>query len=322
MNPRYLARRLLISVIMLWVASAVIFVVLRILPGDPVTTQLGSVHGVDAQVIAQTRHRLGIDRPLLAQYGSWLSGLFTGHFGTSYFSMEPVQTLLVPRIWPTVELAMTSMILALLFAVPAAIMAAVRPRGLVDRAVTGIASLGMSVPPFLMAIVLIVTFAVKLRILPTSGYVSVFADPVQNLKLLAMPAATLAFSISAPILRFLRASLADVSEASYIRTAEGKGLLWPTVIRRHATPNALIPTLTVVGVTVGQLLGGVVIIEYIFSWPGLGTLIVDSVTKRDYPVLQTAILLAAVAFIVTTLVVDVLYGILDPRLKARTGATA
>jgi peptide/nickel transport system permease protein len=136
-----------------------------------------------------------------------------------------------------------------------------------------------------------------------------------------MPAASLAFSISAPILRFLRASLADVSASPYVRTAEGKGLLWPSVIRRHATPNALIPALTVVGLTVGQLLGGVVIIEYIFSWPGLGTLIVDSVSKRDYAVLQSAILLAASAFIATTLLVDILYGVLDPRLKARA-ATA
>lgn len=322
MNARYVARRLIVGLVMLFAASLVVFVVLRILPGDPVTTQLGSVHGVDAGVIKQAKHQLGLDRPLLVQYGSWLSGLFTGHFGTSYFSQEPVQTLLFPRIWPTVELTIAAMALALAFAIPAAIIAAIHPRGLVDRAVTAIASLGMSVPAFLMAIILIVIFAVKLRVLPNSGYVSLFDDPVQNLRLLIMPAATLAFSISAPILRFLRASLADVSTSPYIRTAEGKGLLWPAVIRRHATPNALIPTLTLVGLTVGQLLGGVVIIEYIFSWPGVGTLIVDSVTKRDYAVLQTAILLAAVAFIVTTLVVDILYGILDPRLKARTGAAA
>jgi len=322
MNARYVVRRLITSLVMLWLTSLVIFVVLRILPGDPVTTMLGDVHGVDAQVLQQTRHSFGLDRPLLAQYGSWLSGLFTGNFGRSYFSQEPVQTLLVPRIWPTVELTIAALVLALAFAVPAAIQAAVRPRGVIDRVVTTIASLGMSVPAFLTAIALIVVFSVKLKLLPSSGYVSLLRDPGRNLQLIAMPAATLAFSISAPILRFMRASLAEATASPYIRTAEGKGLRWSRVVRRHATPNALIPTLTVVGLTVGQLLGGVVIIEYIFSWPGIGTLIIDSVSKRDYAVLQVAILVAAVAFIVTTLVVDFLYGILDPRLKARTGATA
>lgn len=317
---RYLARRLVTSVAMLFLASLVIFVVLRVLPGDPVTTLLGSVHGVDPHVLAQTRHSFGLDRPLLAQYWSWLSGAFTGDFGTSYFSQEPVETLLGPRIWPTVELTLAALILALAFAVPAAILAAVRPRGVLDRVVTTIASLGMSVPAFLTAILLIFVFAVKLRVLPSSGYVSLFSDPVRNLRLIAMPAVTLAFSISAPILRFLRASFAEVSVAPYIRTAEGKGLLWPKVIRRHATPNAFIPTLTVIGVTVGQLLGGVVIVEYIFSWPGIGTLIVDSVSKRDYAVLQSAILLAATAFILITLLVDVLYGLLDPRLKVKAAA--
>ncbi len=319
---RYVARRLITGVVMLIVASLVIFVVLRILPGDPATTLLGNVHGVDPQVLAQTRHTFGLDRPLLVQYWSWLSGVFTGDFGTSYFSQEPVQTLVGPRIWPTVELTVVALLLALAFAIPAAIMAAIRPRGVLDRVVTTIASVGMSAPAFLTAIALIVVFAVKLHILPSSGYVSLFSDPVQNLRLILMPALTLAFSISAPILRFMRASLAEVTAAPYIRTAEGKGLLWPTVVRRHATPNALIPTLTLIGVMVGQLLGGVVIVEYIFSWPGMGTLIIDSVTKRDYAVLQTAILLAAAAFICITMIVDVLYGLLDPRLKVRVGAAS
>lgn len=314
----YVARRVGMSALMLVLASLLIFVVLRVLPGDPVTTMVGQSEGIDSSQLAQLRHGLGLDRPLVVQYGSWVAGVVTGHFGTSYFSHEPVQTLMGGRIFPTVELTVAALLLALVVAVPAAVFGAMHPRGVVDRSATAFASLGMSLPAFLAALGLIIVFAVKLRVLPTRGYVSLFSDPLQNLKLVAMPAASLAFTACAPIMRFLRGSLAEASAAPYIRTAEGKGMLRPSAIRKHATPNALIPTLTIVGMTVGRLLGGVVIIEYIFSWPGLGTLIVDSVFKRDYAVLQTSILFAAGAFIVTTLCVDLLYGVLDPRLKAAT----
>jgi peptide/nickel transport system permease protein len=318
----YVGRRVGMSVLMLALTSVLIFVVLRVLPGDPVTTLVGQTEGIDASQVAQMRHSLGLDRPLIVQYGSWVAGLFSGHFGMSYFSQQPVQTLMGGRIVPTVELTLAALLIAIVIAVPTAIYAAMHPRGIVDRAATAFASLGMSVPSFLAALALIIVFAVKLRWLPTRGYVSIFSDPVQNLKLIVMPAAALAFTACAPILRFLRGSLGEASEAPYIRTAEGKGMLRPTAIRKHATPNALIPTLTIVGMTVGRLLGGVVIIEYIFSWPGLGTLIVDAVFKRDYAVLQTSILFAAAAFIFTTLVVDLLYGVLDPRLKASTAESA
>jgi peptide/nickel transport system permease protein len=318
----YVSRRVGMSALMLVLASMLIFVVLRVLPGDPVTTLVGQSEGIDSSQLAQLRHSMGLDRSLVMQYGSWVAGMFSGHFGMSYFSREPVQTLMGGRIMPTVELTLAALILALVVAVPLAVFGAMHPRGFVDRAGTAFASLGMSVPSFLAALALIIVFAVKLRLLPTRGYVSLFSDPVQNLKLIAMPAASLAFTACAPILRFLRGSLAEASAAPFIRTAEGKGMLRPTAIRKHATPNALIPTLTIVGMTVGRLLGGVVIIEYIFSWPGLGTMIVDAVFKRDYAVLQTSILFAAGAFILTTLMVDLLYGVLDPRLKAATRESA
>lgn len=313
---RYVTRRAVISMLMLALASLLIFVVLRVLPGDPVTTLAGQSEGISSSQLAQLRHGLGLDRPLIVQYGSWVAGMFAGHFGTSYLSREPVQALMAGRIGPTIELIVASLLLALTVSVPMAVFAAMHPRGLIDRIGTGLASFGMSMPSYLAAIGLLVVFAVKLRWLPARGYVSIFSDPVQNLRLIALPAAALAISTGAPILQFLRASLAESSEAAFIRTAEGKGMLRPAAIRKHATPNALIPTLTVVGMTIGQLLGGVVIIEYMFSWPGLGALIVDSIFTRDYAVLQTSILFAAGAFIFTTLVIDLLCGILDPRLKA------
>jgi peptide/nickel transport system permease protein len=180
----------------------------------------------------------------------------------------------------------------------------------------------MAVPPFLVAIVLVIVFAMRLHWVPTRGHVPLLADPVGNARLVILPALTLALAAAAPILRFLRTSLDDVSTSDYLRTAEGKGLTWPRSVIRHALPNALLPTLTVVGMTVGHLLGGVVVIEYIFGWPGLGALIVDAVLKRDYAVLQTAVLFTAAVFIVTALVVDILYGVIDPRLRVRRKAAA
>jgi peptide/nickel transport system permease protein len=310
-------RRALTTVAMLVAASLLIFVVLRVLPGDPTTTQLGSITGTSADTIAKLQHQLGLDRPIWSQYATWVGNVLSGDLGRSYFSEQPVTRLMGGRIWPTAELTFVSLLLALVFSLPAGILAAMRPRGIVDRAVTAISSLAMSVPAFLIAIVLIYVFAVKLKLVPTRGYVSLFEDPLENLRLIALPAITLGFVGAGPILRYLRASLAEASNAPYMRTAEGKGLLFRQTVLRHAMPNALIPTLTVVGLEVGRLLGGVVIVEYIFGWPGLGTLIVDSVFKRDYPVLQAGVLFAAAAFIVVTLIVDLLYGVLDPRLRAR-----
>lgn len=314
---RYVLRRALMTVAMLVAASILIFVVLRVLPGDPTTTRLGSITGTSADTIARLQHELGLDRPMWAQYASWLGDVVTGDLGRSYFSDEPVSRLMGGRIGPTAELTFVSLVLAVLFAIPLGIAAAVRPRGFLDRVVNGMSSLAMSAPAFLIAIVLIYVFAVKLRVVPTRGYVSPFEDPLENLRLIALPAITLGFVGSGPILRYLRASLAEACNAPYMRTAEGKGLLFGRAVVRHATPNALIPTLTVVGLEVGRMLGGVVIVEYIFGWPGLGTLIIDSVFKRDYAVLQAGVLFAAAAFIVVTLIVDLLYGVLDPRLRAR-----
>jgi peptide/nickel transport system permease protein len=305
------------TVAMLVAASVLIFVVLRVLPGDPTTTRLGSVYGTSADVVSRLQHQLGLDRPIWSQYATWLGNVVTGDLGQSYFSQESVGRLMGGRIGPTAELTVVSLILALLFSLPVGIAAAVRPGGVLDRISTVLSSLAMSVPAFLIAIVLIYVLAVKLELFPTRGYVSLFDDPLGNLRMIALPAITLGFVGAGPILRYLRASLAEASGAPYMRTAQGKGLLYGQSVVRHAVPNALIPTLTVVGLEVGRLLGGVVIVEYIFGWPGLGTLLVDSVFKRDYPVLQAGVLFAAAAFILVTLAVDLLYGVLDPRLRAR-----
>jgi peptide/nickel transport system permease protein len=312
---RYIARRAGISVVMLTLASMLIFAALRIIPGDP-TAARASRPGVTQEQLEQIRHELGLDRPIPEQYVRWLGGVLRGDFGTTYFSDYSTTELISRRIFPTVELAAVSIVLALLIAVPLGILAAMRPHSLLDRLIAGYASAGMALPQFWLAILLISLFSVQLGWLPTRGYVSVFDDPLENLRLIVLPSLTMAIVISAPILRFLRASLLETISADFIRTAQGKGLLWRRVVLRHALPNGLIPSLTFAGLVVGTMLGGIVVIEWVFGWQGLGSLALESVFKRDYAVLQGVVLLAAAAFIVTTLVVDLITLFLDPRLRA------
>jgi len=301
---------------MLLSASLLIFVVLRALPGDPVTTLLGPGNrGVGSAEIDAFKEQLGLNKPFMVQYVIWIFNFFQGDFGRSFFSDEKVSSMIAGNLVPTLELTAASMTLAVIGALIFATIGAIRPRSMIDRLVTLIASLGMAIPTFVMAIFLLLVFGIWWRILPTRGYISFSEDPVENLKLLLLPTLTLSFAAMAPILRMLRASLSEASSSPWTRTAEGKGLLWPRIVMKHILPNALIPTLTVIGITFGRLLGGVVLIEYIFSWPGIGTLMVDAIFKRDYAVLQATILFAAVAAIVVNLLVDLAYGFVDPRLS-------
>lgn len=313
---RYVLRRFVTSVALLLLSSVLIFLVMRVIPGDPTLTKLGgTIKDVDPKALDAIRHELGIDKPLPTQYWNWVGGIFHGDFGHSYFSQFPVTTLIGQRVGATVELAVMAMVIGLAIAVPAATLGAIWRNRVVDWILSGFAALGMATPAFVTGIVLIIVFGLKLHWLPTQGYVSFENHPFESIKTTLLPAITLGVSVAAPTLRILRTSLLEISSASYIRTAQGKGLLRRQVVIRHLLPNASIPALTTVGIVVGHLLGGAVVVEYVFARQGLGTLLVDSVFQRDYGVLQALVLIAAAAFIATSLVVDVLYGVIDPRLR-------
>ncbi len=312
---RYILRRLGVSVLMLALTSILIFVTLRVIPGNPVITRFGATRGVDPKALQALLEQLGLDKPIAVQYLAWVAGVFRGDFGVSYFSQYSVTTLISQRLWPTIELALVALALALLISIPAGIIAGVRPNSLIDRLLSGFATMGLAVPPFVLAIVLVAIFSVWLNVLPAQGFVAFSEDPAKNLTLVLLPATALAIVAAAPIIRFLRASILETIRSPYIRTAEGKGLRWRQTVVRHALPNALVPTVTVVGLIVGYMLGGVVVIEYVFGWQGLGSLAVDAVLKRDYAVLQGVVLLIAAGFILVNLVVDILYGVIDPRLR-------
>jgi peptide/nickel transport system permease protein len=300
---------------MLALTSILIFVTLRVIPGNPVITRYGATRGVDPAALQELERQLGLDKPIPVQYVDWIAGVFRGDFGVSYFSQFSVTTLIGQRLGPTLELAAVALVIALIIAVPAGIIAGMRPNSIIDRAISGFVTMGMALPPFVLGIVLVAIFAVRLNWLPAQGFVDFSENPSKNLTLVVLPSLTLAIVAAAPILRFLRASILETLQSPYIRTAEGKGLLWRQVVLRHALPNALVPTVTVIGLIVGNMLGGVVVIEYVFGWQGLGALAVDSVLKRDYAVLQSVVLLVAAIFIITNLVVDLLYGVIDPRLR-------
>jgi peptide/nickel transport system permease protein len=314
---RYFLRRLVTSLGLLVISSILIFLVLRVIPGDPTITKLGgTIKNVDPRALIAIRHELGLDRSLPAQYVHWVGGVVHGNFGKSYFSQFPVTTLVAERIGATLELAALAMLIGLLIALPAATLGAIWRNRWFDGLLSAFTAVGMATPAFVTGIILIVVFGLKLHVLPTQGYVSFTHHPISSLKTALLPSITLGIAVAAPVLRILRASIAEIGSAPFIRTAEGKGLLRRQVVVRHLLPNAAIPALTTAGVIVGSLLGGAVVVEYVFARPGLGTLMVDSVFQRDYGVLQTLVLLAAAAFIATSLVVDILYGVIDPRLRA------
>lgn len=312
---RFVAKRVLISLIMLVVTSILIFIVLRALPGDPVIARLGAAPGVTSETIDRLRAEAGLDQPLWVQYWTWVSGIFRGDFGQSYFSKNAVTTLIAQRLPPTLELTIITIILSILFAVPAAIAATRRPGGWLDRGVTFLSSAGMAFPPFIAGILLILVFSIGLDWLPARGYTSFFEDPAENLIGMVAPALALTIAASPLIFRHLKGELEEALASDYVRTAEGKGASQTRVVLRHALSNASLPSLTMVGLVFGYTLGGSVIVEYMFGISGLGSLAVESAFRRDYAVLQSVVLLASALFITITLVIDVLTWRLDPRLR-------
>ncbi|WP_433675256.1 ABC transporter permease [Microbacterium gorillae] len=311
------ARRVAISIAMLIATSLIIFIVLRLLPGDPVITRLGSTPGVDAAMIERLRQEAGLDAPVIQQYLTWIGGLVRGDFGQSYFNQFSVTELIGQRLPATLELTFLGILLAVIIALPLGVLASLRPLGVVDRIVTAFSTVGMALPQFLIGIALIIVFAVQTKVLPARGYTPFEEDPGENLVRMVLPALTLAIAASPLLIRYLRASMIEVLDSSYIRTATGKGQSRWGVVIGHGLRNALIPSLTMLGLIVGYTLGGVVIVEYVFGIPGLGSLAIDAVFKRDYAVLQSVVLLISAMFILTTLIVDLLYGVLDPRLRTK-----
>jgi peptide/nickel transport system permease protein len=308
-------RRLVATVPVLLLVTAGVFALIHLTPGDPIDAMMAE--SVDDSVKRQMRLELGLDRPLYVQYTAWMGRLLRGDLGRSIRNNEPVVQNVGRRILPSLELAGLAMAISLLVATPVGILSAARRNSTVDRVGTTFALFGICMPNFLIALLLIFVFGVTLRWLPISGYVDPLEEPWEGFRSLALPAITLGLALAAVITRTLRSSMLEALGEDYVRTARAKGLGEGAVIRRHALRNALIPVVTVLGLQLGTLIGGAVITEYVFALPGVGRLVVDAVFARDYPLVQGVVLLIAVGFILSNLVVDLLYGWIDPRIRHR-----
>jgi peptide/nickel transport system permease protein len=307
----------LISLILVLISSSVIaFALVRLAPGDPAVGRLG-LEADEASVTA-LRQALALDQPLAVQYLRWLSHILTGDFGRSIQTGRPVASLLLGALGPTAILTLAALGLATLVAIPAGMAAAGRRDRPTDYGISLAAICGLSVPSFWLGILLILGCSVHMPLLPASGYVSPLTDFAGHLRHLVLPTLTLAAGLAASTLRMTRAAMLEVLGSDYIRTARAKGLADGAILRRHALPNALVPIVTLLGLQMGQLFGGVVVAETLFAWPGLGKLAVDAVFARDYPVVQGAVLFMAVLFAVINLSIDRLYALIDPRIE--TGA--
>ena len=308
-------RRLVATIPVLLLVTAGVFALIHLTPGDPIDAMMAE--SVDDSVKRELRRDLGLDRPLYLQYATWMGRLLQGDLGRSIRNREPVIENVGRRIKPSLQLAGLAMAISLLVATPIGILSAARRNSALDRFGTSFALFGICMPNFLIALLLIFLFGVTLRWLPISGYVDPMEEFWDGIRSLALPAITLGLALAAVITRTLRSSMLEALSEDYIRTARAKGLSEGAVIRTHALKNAMIPVVTVLGLQLGTLIGGAVITEYVFALPGVGRLVVDAVFARDYPLVQGVVLLIAVGFILSNLMVDLLYGWIDPRIRHR-----
>ncbi|CAA9575418.1 MAG: ABC transporter, permease protein 1 (cluster 5, nickel/peptides/opines) [uncultured Thermomicrobiales bacterium] len=313
----YILRRLILVLPVILVVGVVVFALVHLTPGEPAAVILGD--RATAEEIARLRDQLGLNDPLPVQFVRWFGGVLRLDFGESIFLGESVTRSLLGRVQPTVLLTLYALCFQILIGVPAGVLAAVRHNSPVDRVLTVLAISGASVPTFFLGILLILVFAVRLRWLPSGGYVPFTEDPIAHLKGMLLPAFALGFSAAGLLARLVRSSMLDVLREDYVRTAFAKGLPEGLVVVRHALRNALIPALTVIGTSVGALLGGAVVTETVFTIPGMGRLVVQSIARRDYPVIQGAIMTIAVTYVLVNLLVDLLYVYADPRVRLGGG---
>jgi peptide/nickel transport system permease protein len=310
---RYVVWRLAQLVPVLFLASIAVWLMIYLIPGDPAIALLGG--DATPEQLARARVLMGLDQPLPVQYALWLGRVVRGDLGVSYLNGLPVRAMLAQRIPVTAQLTVASLVVALLIAGPLGMAAAVRPRSWIARGITGYNALAMAVPTFWLGILLVLFFGVRLKWLPTSGFAPFWDEPGRALRFLILPAFTLGAYVSAVLARFVRAALLETLFQDYVRTARAKGVREGGVVWVHALRNALIPVVTVVGLQFGAFMGGAVITEAIFDYPGLGRMLLQAILTRDYTVVQGTILFVVLAFVVINLLTDLVYALLDPRIR-------
>jgi len=301
----FVIRRIALTIPVAWIVVTLVFGLIHLVPGDPIAQMLGE--GASVTEVARLRHELGLDRPILEQYGAYLTGLYHGNLGVSFRDQQPVADSIRSRYPATIQLAVTALAFSLLFAIPAGVISAIRKDRLVDRGLGLVSLLGVSLPNFALGPLLILLFSIGLGLLPVSGR--------NGISHLILPAATLALGLSAMTMRMVRSSMLEEIHQDYVRTARAKGLKERSVLLKHALRNGLLPVITILGLQMGSLLAGAIITETIFSWPGLGRLTIQAINARDYPLAQGCILAISLTYIMVNLLTDVMYSVVDPRIR-------
>ncbi|CAJ1581998.1 ABC transporter permease [[Mycobacterium] wendilense] len=309
----FLARRVLHSLVVLLGVLILVFALVHLVPGDPVRIALGTRYTPEAY--EALRAASGLDRPLFEQFFGYLGSAVRGDLGVSFRNGDPVTVTLLERLPATVSLGLVGILIALLIALPLGVFSALREGRLSDGIIRVTSQFGVSVPDFWMGILLIGLFSTTLGWLPTSGYRPLFEDPAGWLRHIVLPGLTVGLVAGAIMTRYVRSAVLEVAAMGYVRTARSKGLPPRVVTTRHIMRNALVPVLTITGIQLATILGGVIVVEVVFAWPGLGRLVFNAVSARDYPLIQGAVLLIAVLFLLINLLVDVLYAVVDPRIR-------
>ncbi|MGH7660080.1 MAG: ABC transporter permease [Vulcanimicrobiaceae bacterium] len=312
---RYVGRRFAATLPTLFVVSLIMFAIVHLAPGDPAQLILGE--DATPQALASLRAALGEDKPLPVQYVDWLGAFVRGDMGRSLATNEPVVHAIASRIPVTLELTVFALAIAIAIGIPLGIFAALRRGGPVDVLATGVALIGVSLPTFVFALLGILVFSLWLRVLPPTGYVPFWDDPLRNLRLMLMPSVVLGAALAGILARLTRSGMLETLGADFVRTARAKGLAERAVILRHALRNALLPVVTIIGIEAGTLLGGAIVTETVFTLPGIGKLVVDSIFARDFPLVQGTIVFLALARIGANFLADVVFAALDPRIALR-----
>lgn len=310
---RYLLHRVAILVPLIFGLSALMFLYIHIIPGDPVAGMLGP--SGTPTLVAQLRHQFGLDQPIPVQYWHWLSGLVRGNLGISFISRQPIAPTLVNRIPASLELTAAGMLAVVVIGWPLGFLAGLYRDSWLDHVVSSIASVGLAIPQFWLGTLFILIFAIKLGLLPAEGFVPLSADPSQNLRDLLMPAMALGLSLSPYLMRMTRAATIEVQQELFVIQARAKGLRRWTIVRRYVARNAILPVIIVLGLQLGALIGGQVVIEELFSWPGIGHLLIEGVVQRDYFMIQAVILVIAVFYVLLYLGTELVQAWLDPRIR-------
>lgn len=312
----FAAGRLLVSLGLVWVVASLVFLVIHLIPGDPAELLL-SQGGIapDPAAVEELRERLGLNQPLWTQYVTYMTGLLQGDFGLSLQDEHPIGDEIALRLPRTLELVGAAGVISLVFGVPLGVAAALRAGGVLDRMLSAWAGLSLSIPVFVVGTLAVLVLAQELRLVSAGGYVPFARDPVRHVTLLAMPACTIAVGLGAVVFRVMRSSVLEVLERDHVRAAQARGVAPAAIIRRHVVRNALTPVVTVVALHLGALLGGTVLVEFVFNWPGLSGYLVRAVEARDYPEVMGIVLVISTLFVLLNFLVDLLYAVIDPRVR-------